>query len=358
MKLIPKKAPHIRSDTNNKTVMGDAVVTLAALYFMAACYYGQRAIRLGLLSVAVCWCADAACVWLRGRRVSLRDFSPVVTGMIIPLMMPAGIPYHIVVVADLFAILIVKQPFGGIGNNLFNPAAGGIAFAIACWSAQMFSYPQPNPSLDIWGELGSGVTSSTSYTLYVGGVPMADFTAVLLGQRAGPMGTTCVLVILACLLYLIFRGTVRPQQPLLLLATVAALNFLFPRIAAGGLTSAFYEVLATPVLFCAAFMFSDPATSPSRNMGKAIYGVLGGIIFVLFSRFGGYEQTAVFAILLMNAFSPAVDQLAELYITKKRRMRYGRKTGIDLSGETGFDTDDGAAAPTAAAEAPQTGSPG
>ena len=126
MKLIPKKAPHIRSDTNNKTVMGDAVVTLAALYFMAACYYGQRAIRLGLLSVVVCWCADAACVWLRGRRVSLRDFSPVVTGMIIPLMMPAGIPYHIVVVADLFAILIVKQPFGGIGNNLFNPAAGGI----------------------------------------------------------------------------------------------------------------------------------------------------------------------------------------------------------------------------------------
>lgn len=353
MKLIPKKAPHIRSDTNNKTVMGDAVVTLAALYFMAACYYGRRAIHLGLLSVAVCWGADALCVWLRGRKVSLRDFSPVVTGMIIPLMMPANIPYHMVVVADLFAILIVKQPFGGLGNNLFNPAAGGIAFAIVCWSSQMFSYPLPNPSLDLLGEISSSVSSSTSYTLYIGGVPMTDYTSVLLGQRAGPMGTTCVMVILACLLYLIFRGTVRYQQSLLLLLTVAALNFLFPRIAADGATSAFYEVLATPVLFCAAFMFTDPATSPSRNIGKAVYGVVGGVVFVLFSRFGGYEQTAAFAILLMNAFSPAMDQLAELYITRKRRMRYGRKVGIDLSGETGFDTDDGAAAP--AAEAPQSG---
>lgn len=344
MKLTPQKAPHIRSDTTNKTVMGDAVVTLAALYFMAACYYGQRALRLGALSVAVCWAADAVCVALRGRKVSLRDFSPVVTGMIIPLMMPAGIPYHVVVVAGLFAILIVKQPFGGLGNNLFNPAAGGIAFAIACWPTQMFTYPQANPSLDLFGELGSGVTSSTSYTLYVGGVPIVDYTSVLLGQQAGPMGTTCVLVICACLLYLIFRGTVRYQQSLLLLLTVAALNFLFPRIAADGTTSAFYEVLATPVLFCAAFMFTDPATSPTRNLGKTVYGVVGGVVVVLFSRFGGYEQTMVFAILLMNALSPTMDQLAEQYITRKRRMRYGRQVGIDLSGEDGFD--DAEAAPT------------
>lgn len=345
MKLTPKKAPHIRSDTNNKTVMGDAVVTLAALYFMAACYYGRRAIHLGLLSVAVCWAADAACVALRGRKVSLRDFSPVVTGMIIPLMMPANIPYHIVVVADLFAILIVKQPFGGLGNNLFNPAAGGIAFAIACWPSQMFSYPVPNVSLDLLGELGSGAASSISYSLYLGAVPLADYTSVLLGQQAGPMGTTCVLVICACLLYLVFRGTVRYQQSLLLLLTVAGLNFLFPRIAADGAASAFYEVLATPVLFCAAFMFTDPATSPIRNLGKGVYGVVGGIVVVLSSRFGGYEQTVVFAILLMNALSPALDQLAELYITRKRRMRYGRTVGIDLSGETGFDNDDGAEAP-------------
>ena len=339
MILTPKKAPHIRSDTSNKTVMGDAMVTLAALYFMAACYYGQRAIRLGLLSVAVCWAADLACVALRRRRASLRDLSPVVTGMIIPLLMPAGIPYHVVVVADLFAILIVKQPFGGLGNNLFNPAAGGIAFAICCWSSEMFTYPQPNPSLDIFGELSTGVASSSSHTLYLGGVPMEDYTSVLLGQQAGPMGTTCVLVICACLLYLIFRGTVKAQQVLPFLFTVAALNFLFPRIAADRAASAFYEVLATPVLFCAAFLFTDPATSPIRNLGKALYGVVGGIVTVLFSRFGGYEQTMVFAILLMNAFTPVADRLAERTITRQRRMRYGRTVAIDLSGETGFDDD-------------------
>lgn len=339
MKLTPQKAPHIRSDTTNKTVMGDALVTLAALYFMAACYYGQRAIRLGLLSVAVCWAVDLCCVALRGRRPSLRDFSPVVTGMIIPLMMPAGIPYYVVVVAGLFAILIVKQPFGGLGNNLFNPAAGGIAFAISCWSTEMFTYPQANPSLDLFGELSSGVASSSSYTLYLGGVPIADYTSIFLGQQAGPMGTTCVLVICACLLYLLFRGTVRYQQVLPFLFTVAALNFLFPRIDASRAASVFYEVLATPVLFCAAFLFTDPATSPVRNLGKALYGVAGGIVTMLFSRFGGFEQTAVFAILLMNAFTPAMDRLAERYITRQRRLRYGRTVAIDLSGESDFEDD-------------------
>lgn len=339
MKLHPKRAPHIHSDTTNKTVMGDAVVTLAALYFMAVCYYGQRAIRLGLLSVAVCWAADAACVALRGRRPGLRDFSPVVTGMIIPLMMPAGIPYHVVVVADLFAILIVKQPFGGLGNNLFNPAAGGLAFAISCWSGEMFTYPQPNPSLNIMGELSAGVSGSSSRILYLGGVPMEDYTSVLLGQQAGPMGTTCVLVICACLLYLIFRGTVKYQQVLPFLFTAAILNYLFPRIDVTRGASAFYEVLATPVLFCAAFLFTDPATSPVRDLGKALYGVVGGVVMVLFSRFGGFEQTMVFAILLMNAFTPAMDRLAELYITRQRRAHYGRTVAIDLSGESGFDDD-------------------
>lgn len=347
MKLFPKKAPHIRSDTSNKTVMGDAIVTLAALYFMAACYNGQRAIVLGLLSVGVCWTANTLCVLLRGRRANLRDFSPVVTGMIVPLMMPANIPYHVVVVADLFAILIVKQPFGGLGSNIFNPAAGGIAFAIACWPAQIFSYPLPSATLDLWGKVNASVSSSAAYTLSIGGVPTADYTSVLLGQHPGPMGTTCVLVILACLLYLISRGTVKYQQVLPFLLTVAALNFFFPRISAEGPASAFYEVLATPALFCAAFLFNDPATSPSRIIGKAAYGVIGGIVVFLFTRFGGYEQTTAFAILLMNALCPAIDELAEQYITKKRRMRYGRKVTIDLSGETGFDNDSGAPAEAA-----------
>ena len=336
MKLLPKKAPHIRSDVSNKTVMGDAVVTLAALYFMAMCYHGYRAVLLGLLSVAVCWGADALCVALRGRRVNLRDFSPVVTGMIIPLMMPANIPYHVVVTAGLFAILVVKQPFGGLGSNLFNPAAGGIAFATVCWSDLMFSYPLPSSGINFFGPVSATTSSSTAYTLYVGGVPIEDATSVLLGQLAGPMGATGVLVICACLLYLLVRGTVRYQQSLLLLFTAAVLNFLFPRVAADGLTSAFYEVMATPVLFCAAFMFTDPVTSPGRNLGKALYGVVGGVVMFLFSRFGGYEQTTVFAILLMNAVSPVLDSLAEWKVMKERRMRYGRQVSIDLTEGEGF----------------------
>ena len=342
MKLMPKKAPHIRSDVNNKTVMGDAVLALAALYFMAACYHGYRALHLCALSVAVCWAADLFCTLLRGRRVNLRDFSPAVTGMIIPLMMPANIPWHVVVTAGLFAILAVKQPFGGLGNNLFNPAAGGIAFATVCWTEEMFSYPVPGAGIDFFGPVSSTLSSSTAYTLYVGGVPMEDATSVLLGQLAGPMGTTSVLVILAGLFYLLIRGTVRYQQSLLILLTAGALNFLFPRVAADGLTSAFYEVLATPVLFCAVFMFADPVTSPGRNLGRALYGAAGGVVVFLFSRFGGYEQTTVFAILLMNAVSPAFDILAEKRAAKERRLRYGRQVSIALPQDEDFGGEDSA----------------
>ena len=121
MKLFPKKAPHIRSDTSNKTVMGDAVVTLAALYFMSVCYYGQRAVQLGLLSVAVCWGADAFCVWLRGRKVSLRNFSPAVTGMIIPLMMPANIPFHVVVVVGTLLTLLLGAKSIEKSNKVMMP---------------------------------------------------------------------------------------------------------------------------------------------------------------------------------------------------------------------------------------------
>ena len=319
MKLTRRLAPHVRSSVSNRAIMGDAVVTLAALYCMAYFYYGPRALVLAGVSVATCVLADNFCTLLRRRRVNIMDSSAVVTGLLLPLLMPASVPYKIVVTAALFAILVVKQPLGGVGSNLFNPAAGGFAFAIVCWSKELFSDPMPFAQLPLWGELTEPLYSSAAYTLYVGGLPQMGLEKLLLGQAPGPMGTTNLLVLAACLLYLVLRRTVRIQQPFFMLAAVALVAFLFPRAPVTGWDSVFYEIVAAPTLFFVTFMFSDPVTTPSRGSAKALYAVVAGVVLMLFRHVGGYEMTEPFALLLMNGLTPAFDAGAEVVNTLVRR---------------------------------------
>lgn len=322
MKLHQHLAPHIRSGSSNLTVMGDAVITLGAIYIMAYFYYGQRAITLGLTSVAVSVAADVFCCLLRRKKVTVMDLSAVVTGMLIPLLLPATVSYKIVVLTALFAICVVKQPFGGVGSNLFNPAAGGFAFAIVCWSKELFLYPIPFSTLPVYGEITVPLYSSTAYTLYVGGIPQISHTNLMLGMAPGPMGTTNILVLAACVVYLVLRRTVRFQQPLLMLAAVAAVAWLFPRADVAPLTSVFYELTAAPTLFFAAFLFGDPVTTPARGVTKAFYAIVGGIVLMAFRHAGGYEFTEPFALLLMNALTPAFDAAGERVNTIVRRMAF------------------------------------
>lgn len=321
MRLDHHLAPHIRSGSSNLTVMGDAVITLGALYIMAGFYYSERAIYLGLVSVFTCVAADVIWCLICRRPVNMLDLSAVVTGMLIPLVMPATVSYGIVVAAGLFAISVAKQPFGGVGSNIFNPAAAGIAFAIVCWSGELFSYPMPfAPAL----AEGAAVPmySGTAYTLYVGGSPQMDPKNILLGLSPGPMGTTNILVLVACLVYLVLRKTVRFQQPLLMLATVAAIAWIFPRVSGDRMSSVFYELAAAPTLFYLTFMFSDPVTTPARGMAKGAYAVASGIVMMFFRYTGGYEMTAPFALLMMNSVTPVFDTVAESVNTKVRRMAF------------------------------------
>lgn len=340
MILQPKPAPHIRDSASNRSVMGDVILTQLALYFMAIFYYGPRAGALGLCGVATCWAADAVCQLLRGRRPNPRDLSPVVTGIMIPLLMPASIDYSVVVAASLFAICVVKHPFGGLGHNMFSPAAGGVAFAIVCWPAAMFSFPNHFVRLEPWEPVAAALSHSDAYTLYLGGAPTTEFNDILLGMIPGPMGVTNVLVILACMIYLSARGTIRPLQPVLTLGTVALLAFCFPRADVSGLHSVFYELFCTSAVFCAVFQLTDPVTSPKRGVAKALYGLAAGVLIMVFRWYGGYEETTLFALLMMNALAPAFDRLAEHWAAQERRIRYGAKAALALSGEEDAQEDD------------------
>ena len=308
MKLIPRNAPHIRHSDNNKTVMGDMIISLLPLYFIAFCYYGARVLVLMALSLVVCFVADTAGDLLSGRRYNFRDFSPFVTGLIIPLLMPVTASLRMVVVAGLAAILIAKQPFGGTGDNFFNPAAVGIAFATACWPTEMFLYPNPFDNIPLWNVSTVATSAGGAFSLKLGGIPSVSLQDMFLGVIQGPMGTTSVLVILACFLYLAFRRTIRPQLTLSFLASAALFAFLFPRTNAAPLEGVLYEMMSGTMVFAAVFMITDPVTSPKRPLACVAYGLAAGIVTMCFRHMGGFEQAGPFAILLMNALAPLFDE--------------------------------------------------
>ncbi len=200
--------------------MGDAIIAMSVIYAMAVYYYGLRASVLLLVSVSASVAADALCVLVSGRRQNPRDLSAIVTGMVLPLMMPATIDYWIAAVAALFAIVVAKHPFGGTGHNIFNPAAAGFSFVAICFGSRLFTYPLPSalntsalgfslvklplsglPPESVWGV-------SPAFTLALGGIPAYGMVDMAFGNFPGPMGATNILVLLTCLLYLVLRRRV------------------------------------------------------------------------------------------------------------------------------------------------------
>ncbi len=319
MKLDRRPAPHIRYQDTIATLMLDVITLLLVLSALAFLFYGIRALAVCAYSVAAAVISDVLCTLIRGKKFNPRDLSPIVTGLIIALAMPATISYYVVATAAAFAIIVVKHPFGGTGNNVFNPAAAGLSFAAICWPQPVLKYPPPFAVLDVAGtfseKLQAFVYGDTVIKLYqnpafvlkLGGTPTNDIMEMVLGNYPGPMGATNILVLLTCLIYLLFRHTIRWQLPISYLGSCAFMAFLFPRIGANGVQSLLYEMMSGMLLFGAVFIITDPATSPKRDSSLAIYGIFTGIITMLFRYFGGFEESMSFAVLFANVFAPIID---------------------------------------------------
>ncbi|GAA6514757.1 RnfABCDGE type electron transport complex subunit D [Merdimmobilis hominis] len=321
MKLMPSSPPHIRSQDSNATVMFYVICALGSLYFMGTFFYGMRALVLGVLSVVTCLATDLLCTRLAGRKICLWDYSSIVTGMLIPLFMPASISYWIVVAAGVFAIAVAKHPFGGLGQNIFNPAAAGIAFATVCFPVAMFTYPAPMGKLALDPVLTVKAAQSAAQTLQLGGIPKFSTMEIFLGSMPGSMGATNILLLIACLICLALINVIDIKPALAFLGASAVFALVLPRSGMGAVQSILMELTSGSLLLTAVFLLNDPATTPKRETSKIFYGVLCGVAAMLFRRAGGYEETAVFAILLMNAFSFAIDLKNESIHSEGRRRR-------------------------------------
>ncbi len=299
--------PQVRSERNTASLMLDVIIALLPLLVVGVWQFGYQP----LLPIA---CSVAACVFfewgyrkLLHKPQSIGDLSAVVTGLLLGLSMPAGTPAWIPVVGAFFAIVVVKELYGGIGKNFLNPALAARAFLLSSYTTAVGSTWLVPKSLQ---GVVDGVSMATPLSYLYGEAAMPKYfslTSLFLGNTPGSFGEISALMILAGFVYLVARKVISWRIPVSFVGTVFLLTLLFGRNGEHW-SFAWYNVMSGALLLTAVFMATDYATSPVTVYGQLLYGFGCGAITVLIRYFGGFPEGTTYAILIMNLCSWAIDK--------------------------------------------------
>lgn len=307
--LTIASSPHAHSPVTTPVIMRDVLIALTPALIGSCVVFGFRALMVTLVSMAACVFFEWGYCKLLKKPNSVYDGSALVTGMLLAFVCPVTIPYWTIILGDLFAIVLVKQLFGGIGCNFVNPALAGRAFMFS-WPVLMSTWVKPGFS-NAAGLLSTAdaVTSATPLAaMHQGQLPEASVLNLFLGNVGGSLGETSALLLLIGFAYLLIRKVVQPTIPVAFLGTVAVLTFLFPQ-GNDRLTWMACQILSGGVMLGALFMATDYVTSPVTDLGKVIFGVGCGVLTVLIRYFGGYNEGVSYAILVMNACVVLLDKV-------------------------------------------------
>lgn len=296
----------------------DLLITLFALLAMSIYLYGLRVLFMTAFTVLLAVLFEYVCMRLLGKKKGERlSLDPVLTGVIFTMCLSAATPYWVAVYGMLFAIVVAKLPFGGSGKNIFNPAAAGLAFVAISFPDQLFRYPAPYTNVTLFDPVTTAMQVSPGAVLQTGGSPSLNTMNTLLINYSGPLGTTAILVIIACALYLMLRKTIAWRIVFSAAISLALVAFFFPRAAnADGLHSAAYELVAGIFVFAVVFMASDPVTSPKTKWGQILFGALIGVGTMMVRYLGSSEIGLVYPLLLANALVPTLDRVGAKIATR------------------------------------------
>lgn len=285
----------------------DILIALCAVSVMPLFLYGAPALGLLVVTVLTAIAVEFLCQRIAGKkRIEKGDCSHLITAFVTALLLPASAPAWIGATAVAFGLCVAKHPFGGRGANIFNPAAAGVAFVTICWPEFVTKYPVPF-------SLANGVYSymeSPASTLRIGGTPKIELFDMVLGNFTGPMGATCIIVLLSCLVFLAFRRSACLHAIIPAFGTVALAALLFPRLNTGLFNSLIFELCSGALMFALTFMVSDPGTLPKHRAGRVTYGLLIGLLVLVFRRFGAFDVDMVYVILIANALASSCDGYA------------------------------------------------
>lgn len=286
--LYVSPSPHTSSTMTTGRIMACVLVALMPTAIAGCLNFGLRAALVLFVSTASAVVYEGLCRVLMKREQTILDGSAAVTGLLLGLNLPATIPLWQVMIGSFTAIVLVKQLFGGLGQNFANPAIVGRIVMLISFSSAMTTWQAPH---------SDAVVSATP--LVSGN---ASYWDLFLGNTAGCIGETCAAAILLGGLYLCLRGIVQPVIPAAFLGTAALCS-----LAAGD--DPLYQLLAGGMLLGAVFMATDYVTTPVTTGGKVIFGIGCGLLTFVIRQYGGYPEGVSFAILLMNLVTPLIDRL-------------------------------------------------
>lgn len=345
-------SPHIHGPLSVKRLMWDVVIALIPVIIASIYFFGMNSIRIMLISVITALVTEAVINKLMKRKLTILDGSAVITGLLFAFNLPPAAPWYLVVIGSMFAIAVVKWAFGGLGQNVMNPALGGRVFVLAAWSGAMINNWSPTIRSLMDQGVGfmeasrriiqhapkavpaavQGATNAVHTMSYVldgvssasplNTLKMSGWTAVhgygfdnywnlFVGNIPGSLGETSALAILIGATYLIIRKVIFPVVPFVYIGTVALLAWIFGGLPLGtGWFSgdALYHILSGGLFLGAFFMATDYVTSPMGKAGSLLYAVLLGILTVIIRLWGGYPEGVSYSIVIMNFFVPLIDR--------------------------------------------------
>ena len=315
LKLIATSNPHIRSHDTTQSIMRDVIIAMLPALILAIVRFGLEALILTAVSVGGCVFFEWIYRKLMHKPQSICDLSAVVTGMLIALTCPVTVPLWMILIGDFFAIVVVKQLFGGIGTNFVNPALAGRAFLVGSYAGVMTRWIDPVANkAPLFGANVDVITAATPMSYLKSGdmetlKSLYSIKDVFLGAKiGGSMGEISAALLLVGGLYLIARKVISWHIPVAYIGTVAVLSFLFPRGNASGLEWMLYSIFSGGLMLGAIFMATDYATSPVTKKGQLIFGIGCGLFTVLIRYFGAYNEGVCYSILVMNLFVALIDK--------------------------------------------------
>lgn len=327
--LTVSASPHKRTADTTRGIMLDVILALVPALILSVVLFGPRALLVTVVSVAACVLFEFLARKVMKRNTTIGDLSAVVTGVLLAFNLPSTIPLWMVVIGDAVAIIVVKQFFGGIGQNFVNPALVGRIVLMASFPVQMSDYPAPfawrMPEV-------AAVTSATPLAQFsdvygaenlqsamdAAGLP--SLLDMLFGVRGGCLGETCAIALLLGFVYLLIRRVISPTIPLVYVGTVAVIMLIAGK---GNLEFVAYQLLSGGLLLGAIFMATDYTTSPVNFKGKLLYALGCGLITALIRIFASLPEGVSFSILLMNILVPHLDRLTtpKPFGTRKEKKR-------------------------------------
>lgn len=294
-KMIVSSSPHFSSSTKTQNIMLDVIIAMVPAMIASVVIFGMRSALIILVCVASCVLSEFLSRKVMKRNQTVQDLSCVVTGILLALNLPVSISPVIAAFGGVIAIVVVKQMFGGIGQNFVNPALTARIILMNSFPAKMTNWTAPFSADAVTTASPLGILKEGT------GAALPSYMELFLGNNAGCLGETCALAIIIGGVYLILRKVISPVIPVTYLATAALFSLLFGR-------DPLMDLLSGGLLLGAVFMATDYTTSPIHTKARIVFAIGCGVLTMLIRQFGSLPEGVSYSIVIMNILVPLIER--------------------------------------------------